>query len=81
MIEVFIRQPQSPEIRSVRAGVQTVVNEVYGGVSAPRFLPVNEKAGTPWVPVVAEKIVGVVLTRAEWQDDLWVLRDTRGWGR
>src|SRR5262245_59319255 len=54
MIEVFIRPPQPEELRSVRALVQTVVDEVYGGVWA--------------------------LTNDEWLDDLWVLREARGYG-
>jgi ribosomal protein S18 acetylase RimI-like enzyme len=81
MIEVFIRRPQSRELKSVRAVVQTVVDEVYGGIWAPPPVPVDEEGWQlSWVAVVNEKIVGVVLTSAEWLDDLWVLRDNRGCG-
>lgn len=81
MIEVCIRRPQPQELTSVRAVVQTVVDEVYGGVWAPPPLPVNEEGWElSWIAVVDGNIVGVVLTSAEWLDDLWVLRESRGRG-
>ena len=81
MIDVFIRRPQPHEFKSVRALVQTVVDEVYGGVWAPPPLPVGEEGWElSWIALVDEKIVGVVLTSEEWLDDLWVLRETRGCG-
>lgn len=81
MIEVSIRRPQSQELKSIRALVQTVVDEVYGGVWAPPPLPVDEQGWElSWIAVVDQKIVGVVLTSEEWLDDLWVFRETRGYG-
>jgi ribosomal protein S18 acetylase RimI-like enzyme len=81
MIEVSIRRPLSQELESVRALVQTVVDEVYGGIWAPPPLPVDEQGWElSWIAVVDQKIVGVVLTSDEWLDDLWVLRQTRGYG-
>jgi ribosomal protein S18 acetylase RimI-like enzyme len=78
MIEVPIRRPQPHELPSVRALVQTVVDEVYGGVWASPPLPVdNEGWELSWIAVVDEKIVGVALTSGEWLDDLWVLREAR----
>jgi len=81
MIEVFIRRPKSHELQSVRAVVQTVVDEVYGGVWAPPPTPVDKEGWErSWIAVVDEEIVGVVLTGGEWLDDLWVLREKRGLG-
>jgi len=80
MIEVVIRRPQPQELKSVRAVVQTVVDEVYGSVWAPP-VPIDEEGWElSWIAVADEKIVGVVRTSAEWLDDLWVLCNTRGCG-
>jgi ribosomal protein S18 acetylase RimI-like enzyme len=81
MIEAVIRRPQPHEHDSVRAVVQTVVDEIYGGLWAPPPLPVNEENwGLSWVAVVDAKIVGMVLTHEEWISDLWVVRQHRGCG-
>ena len=81
MIQVFIRRPRLQELKSVRALVQTVVDEVYGGLWALPPLPVDEEGwDLSWIAVLEAKIVGVVLTGREWLDDLWVLRENRGCG-
>src|SRR5512133_400963 len=81
MIEAVIRRPQPHEHDSVRAVVQTVVDDIYGGLWAPPPLPVNEENwGLSWVAVVDAKIVGMVLTHEEWISDLWVVRQHRGCG-
>jgi GNAT superfamily N-acetyltransferase len=81
MIQVFIRRPQPQELKSVRALVQAVVDEVYGGLWAPPPLPIGEDGwDLSWIAVPDAKIVGVVLTNGEWLDDLWVLRESRGYG-
>ncbi|SRR5579871_1307042 len=82
MIDVFIRRPQPHELKSVQALVQTVVDEVYGGVWAPSPLPVGEEENweQSWIALLDENIIGVVLTSEEWLDDLWVLREARGCG-
>jgi ribosomal protein S18 acetylase RimI-like enzyme len=81
MIEALIRRPQPNEHDSVRAVVQTVVDEIYGGLWAPPPLPVDEESWhLSWVAVVDNKIVGMVLTHEEWISDLWVLRENRGCG-
>src|SRR5208282_3690233 len=81
MIEAVIRQPQPHEHDAVRAVVQTVVDEIYGGLWAPPPLPVDEENwGLSWVAVVDAKIVGMVLTHDEWISDLWVVRQHRGCG-
>src|ERR1700692_2341151 len=81
MIEALIRRPQPEEHDSVRALVQTVVDETYGGLWAPPPLPVDDESWhLSWVAVVNAKIVGMVLTQEEWISDLWVLRENRRCG-
>ena len=83
MIDMLIRRPQPEEHDSVRAVVQTVADEIYGGLWAPPPLPVDEENWhSSWVAVRDAKIIGVVRTSGEWLDDLWVLRESPGiWGR
>jgi ribosomal protein S18 acetylase RimI-like enzyme len=85
MIDILIRRPQPEEHDSVRAVVQTVVDEIYGGLWVPPPLPVTlpvdeENWHSSWVAVRDAKIIGVVRTSREWLDDLWVLRESRGYG-
>jgi ribosomal protein S18 acetylase RimI-like enzyme len=81
MIDVLIRRPQPEEHDSIRGVVQTVVDEIYGGVWALPLLPVEEENWQSfWVAVRDAKIIGVVRTSREWLDDLWVLRENRGYG-
>jgi len=81
MIEEIIRQPRLDEHDAVRAVVQTVVDEVYGGLWAPPPLPIDEECWLmSWIAVVGIRIVGVALTHEQWLSDLWVLRDSRGHG-
>ena len=81
MIDLLIRRTQPEEYDSVRTIVQTVVDEIYGGLWAPRPLPVDEEDWhASWVGVRGSKIIGVVRPSGEWLDDLWVLRESRGQG-
>src|SRR5215469_2953694 len=81
MVQALIRRPQLQEHETVRALVQTVVDEIYGGLWAPAPLPIGEENWSlSWVAAVDSKIVGMVLTSDEWLDDLWVLRESRGCG-
>src|SRR5260370_40077295 len=81
MIEALIRRPQPHEYDSVWAVVQTVVDEIYGGLWAAPPLPVDEeRLHLSWVAVVDTKIVGMVLTHEQWISDLWVLRESRRYG-
>jgi ribosomal protein S18 acetylase RimI-like enzyme len=81
MIGMLIRRPQPEEHDSLLAVVQTVVDEIYGGLWAPPPLPVDEENWrSSWVAVRYAKIIGVVRTSGEWLDDLWVLRESRGYG-
>jgi ribosomal protein S18 acetylase RimI-like enzyme len=81
MNETVIRRPRPDEHDSVRAMVQTVVDETYGGLWALPPLPIDEENWhLSWVAVVDTKIVGMVLTHEQWISDLWVLRESRGCG-
>jgi GNAT superfamily N-acetyltransferase len=81
MNQVFIRRPRPDELNSVRTLVQTVVDEVYGGLWMPSPLPIDDEGwDLSWIAAVEATIVGVVRTSEEWLDDSWVLRETRGCG-
>jgi ribosomal protein S18 acetylase RimI-like enzyme len=81
MLDVLIRRPQPEEHDFVRAVVQTVVDEIYGGLWASPPLSVEEENWQSfWVAVRDTKIIGVARTSGEWLDDLWVLRESRGCG-
>jgi ribosomal protein S18 acetylase RimI-like enzyme len=81
MLPEFIRRADPDEQNAVQALVQTVVDEIYGGLWAPPPLPVDqENWSRSWVAVVGNGIVGVVLTDGPWLSDLWVLREYRGRG-
>ena len=78
---VLIRRPTRSEHDAVRALVQTVVDEVYGGMWAPAPLHIDEEDWSlAWVAVSESKIVGMVLTSAQWISDLWVVREHRNKG-
>jgi ribosomal protein S18 acetylase RimI-like enzyme len=78
---MVIRHPMPNEHDSVKALVQTVVDEIYGGVWASPPLHIDEEDWSlAWVAVSESKIVGVVLTNGEWISDLWVLREHRNRG-
>jgi ribosomal protein S18 acetylase RimI-like enzyme len=78
---VLIRRPAPSEHHAVRALVQTVVDEVYGGVWASPPLHIDEEDWwLAWVAVSESKIVGMVLTTEEWISDLWVVREHRNQG-
>jgi ribosomal protein S18 acetylase RimI-like enzyme len=63
--------------------VQTVVDEIYGGIWAPPPLPIdNEDWSLAWIATseIGIQILGMVLTHEEWISDLWVLAEYRGRG-
>jgi ribosomal protein S18 acetylase RimI-like enzyme len=81
MRAVLIRRPEAHEHDSVRAVVQNVVDEIYGGVWAPPPLVIDEEDWRlAWIAVMGGKIVGMVLTQEAWISDLWVLSESRGCG-
>jgi ribosomal protein S18 acetylase RimI-like enzyme len=81
MSQALIRRAIREELHTVQALVQTVVDEIYGGLWASPPLPVDEESwDLSWVAIVNGSIVGTILTREEWIEDLWVLRESRGRG-
>jgi len=80
-MELLIRGPRVDELDSVRATVQAVVDEIYGGLWAAPPLQIDEEDWSrAFVAIADERIAGVVLTHDEWISDLWVLRESRGQG-
>jgi ribosomal protein S18 acetylase RimI-like enzyme len=76
-----IRQPNADEIASVRAIVQTVVDEVYGGLWADPPLPIDDEEWSRALAAFLDgRMVGIVLTHQQWISDLWVLAEARGQG-
>lgn len=81
MVEALIRRAKAGEEDCVRSLVQTVVDEIYGGLWAPAPLRIDEEDwAAALVAIVDTRIVGMVLTIDEWISDLWVLRENRGRG-
>ena len=81
--EVAIRRAQPGEYGSVRALIETVVNETFRDLFAPNPVPLDfgdEDWASAWVAVSDEKIAGVILTNQDWVSDLWVLQEHRGRG-
>lgn len=79
--DVEIRRPRLDEYALVRDLVQTVVDEIYGGLWADPPLPIGDQDWSlAWVAVCRGTIAGVALTQDDWLDDLWVHRDYRGSG-
>jgi len=66
MIDVLIRRPLPEEHDSVRALVETVVDEIYAGLWAPSPLHVDEENWhSSWVDLRDARIIGVVRTSEE----------------
>ena len=77
----LIRRVTVSEAAQVRALVQAVVDEVYGGMWAPAPLAIGDDDWTQgWISIVDDEIVGVTLTSHDVLDDLWVARGHRGRG-
>jgi hypothetical protein len=71
MTVVVVRRPNADELCLVRAIVQNVMDEIYGGIWAPPPLPVDEEDWRlAWVAVIDGRIVGMALTGKEWLGDL-----------
>lgn len=82
-IDVVMRRPRSSEYHSVRALIETVANETFKDLFAPKPVPLefkDEDWPLAWVAVSDEKIVGVIITNQEWVGDLWVFREQRRQG-
>ena len=79
----IIRRLQPREYDSVRALIETVVNETFRDLFAPNPVPLDfedEDWPLAWVAVSDGKIVGVIITNQEWVSDLWVFREHRRQG-
>jgi ribosomal protein S18 acetylase RimI-like enzyme len=82
-IAVVVRRPHSSEYNSVRALIETVVNETFKELFAPNPVPLDfkdEDWPLAWVAVSDDKIVGVIITNQEWVSDLWIFREHRRQG-
>ncbi len=80
-VAVLIRQSAANEHETVKALVQAVGDETYGGLWCAPPLPVDDEDWSlAWVAGVEGCIAGMVLTNAEWLSDLWVLKQHRGRG-
>jgi len=78
---VVIRRPELQEHSTVRALVETVVDEIYGHLWAPFPPAVDEEDwGLAWIAIWQNNIVGMVLTHQESISDLWVLPSARRLG-
>jgi ribosomal protein S18 acetylase RimI-like enzyme len=87
---MIIRPPKREEIETLKVVVQSVVDEIYGYLWTSSS-PDNTRAviasriwkqdwSQAWVAVEGETLVGTVLTRAKWIEDLWVINSFRGRG-
>jgi len=81
--KLAIRRPHANEYGTVQALIETVANETFKDLFAPNPVPL-QFADEDWplalVAVSDEKIVGVIITKDEWVDDLWVLREQQRQG-
>ena len=81
--DLVIRRPQASEYGSVQILIETVASETFKDIFAPNPVPLefkDEDWPLAWVAVSDEKIVGVIITKQDWVDDLWVLREERRQG-
>ena len=81
--DLVIRRPQASEYGSVQILIETVASETFKDIFAPNPVPLefkDEDWPLAWVAVSDEKIVGVIITKEDWVDDLWVLREERRQG-
>jgi hypothetical protein len=84
LIDVVIRHPGTYEYDAVQGWLRAslkrpLVRELF----APSPVPLNfddDDWSLAWAAFSDTKIVGVLLTNKEWVTDLWVLRESRGWG-
>jgi ribosomal protein S18 acetylase RimI-like enzyme len=76
-----IRHPRPEECAEVHVFVQTIVDEVYGGLWAQAPLLIGQEDWSrSWMALEIDTLVGVVLTREEWVEDLWIAAAFRGRG-
>jgi ribosomal protein S18 acetylase RimI-like enzyme len=78
---IIIRHPEFGEHEKIHQFVNSVVNEIYGDLwSASPIEIENQDWSAAWIASSGDEIVGVLLTKDEWIDDLWVRQDHRWQG-
>jgi ribosomal protein S18 acetylase RimI-like enzyme len=81
LIGMELRHPATDETEAVEALVQTVVDEIYGGLWTSPPIPIGPTDWSPgWVAIGQRKIIGVALTGGERVEDLWIAANARGVG-
>ena len=79
MSKARLRRSTKADLERIWTLVGTVVCEVYGRVLPAGFTPEMDPGWEGgWVAEDAGRIVAVMLTDAQWLDDLWVDKEHRG---
>lgn len=78
---MIIRHPELSKHQDIHQFVVSVVNEIYGRVWSRSPVEIgNQDWSEAWIVSSGIEIVGVLLTKDEWIDDLWIREDHRGQG-
>jgi GNAT superfamily N-acetyltransferase len=78
---MIIRHPNLGEHAAIHQFVISVVNEIYGGLWSASPIEIEDQDWSEaWIASSGDEIVGVLMTKDEWIDDLWVRLDHRGRG-
>jgi ribosomal protein S18 acetylase RimI-like enzyme len=78
---MIIRHPSVSEHDAVHQFVKSVVNEIYGGLWSTSLIEIEKQDWSDaWIASSGTEIVGVLLTKDDWIDDLWIRQDNRGQG-
>ncbi len=74
-----VRRLHNDEHERVRSLVSDVVNETYGSIWPTTPIDVgSEEWGDGWVAVAGDDLLGWMLTKDDWLDDLWSRPGTGG---
>jgi GNAT superfamily N-acetyltransferase len=78
---MLIRRPTQNEGRRIEAFVQGIVDETYAFVWPSGAPPIDAVDWTnSWIADIDGRIAAVMLTSADWLDDLWVHGENRNTG-